>query len=291
MTSYILIIIDLADITKPVEAARFGMPGQWLEKRGEQAAFEEWPEAKTDWNAKTLDKYHYAVLHGPCYVPKRIEDGGNRGYCSWSSLGMVILDLTDVSAPKVVSQLRISPPFDAGIPVHDVYPMLNRKLAFIQGEVIDQDCLDGITFPWVVDIRNEQYPITIATFPIPKPPAEAPYNDFCMRGQRFGTHNPQAIKAPGVGRADLMSYTWFAGGFRLYDVSNPFRPEEVASLVPPQGERRGTESSLIEWDRNIIHVFSDTGHYILSTPVLGEPVLGPLKPEQWNIPGLNQGAP
>ena len=49
------------------------------------------------------------------------------------------------------------------------------------------------------------------------------------------------------------------------------------------GQRRGTEAAFIEWDRKIIHVFADSGLYILSSPVLGEPVLGPLKPERWNI--------
>ena len=58
-----------------------------------------------------------------------------------------------------------------------------------------------------------------------------------------------------------------------------------------QGIRRGTEGALIEWDRKIIHVFTDTGLYILSTPALGEPVLGPLKPERWNPEGYNAGAP
>jgi len=23
----------------------------------------------------------------PCFVPKRVEDGGNRAYCGWSALG------------------------------------------------------------------------------------------------------------------------------------------------------------------------------------------------------------
>ena len=57
------------------------------------------------------------------------------------------------------------------------------------------------------------------------------------------------------------------------------------------GDRRGTEAELIEWDRNIVHVFADSGLYILSSPVLGEPVLGPLKPEEWSLEGLNTGAP
>ena len=88
-----------------------------------------------------------------------------------------------------------------------------------------------------------------------------------------------------------MGYTWFAGGFHLYDISNPFQPKEVAWMVPYQGEWRGTESVLIEWDRKLIHVFADSGLYILSSPVLGDPILGPLKPKSWTPRGLNAGAP
>ena len=133
--------------------------------------------------------------------------------------------------------------------------------------------------------------MTVATFPVPKPPAEAPYNDFYFRGGRLGPHHPNNYKAPGEIRADLIGFSWFMGGWRLSDTSNPFRPEEVAWIVPPAESSRGTEAALIEWDRKIIHVFADSGLYILSSPVLGEPVLGPLKPERWNIEGYNAGAP
>jgi hypothetical protein len=31
--------------------------------------------------------------------------------------------------------------------------------------------------------------------------------------------------------------------------------------------------------------------YILSSPALGVPILGPLKPKRWTLTGLNAGAP
>ena len=180
---------------------------------------------------------------------------------------------------------------EGGIPVHSAYPIPQRKLVLINEEVAGWDCRDPIVPPFVIDLQAKKYPLTIATIPIPKPPPEAPYNDFCFRGGRFGTHNVHNIKGPGEARIDLVGYTWFVGGFRLYDISNPFRPEEVAWIVPPMGKRRGVETALIEWDRKIIHISTDSGLYILSSPVLGEPVLGPLKPERWNPEGFNAGAP
>jgi len=291
---HILQIIDVSDMNNPRETSKWWVPGQM---RTEETPFLEWPEAKRyieqaqeetwspDW------KFLYLQFHGPCIPPKRVEDGGNRAYCAWSSLGMRILDFSDIGRPQLVSTMDISPPFDAGIPVHSVYPIPQRKLVIMNGETTRSGCHEGLALPWVVDVRAEKNPVTIATFPVPKPPAEAPYNDFCFRGGRLGPHHPNNYKAPGEMRVDLIGFSWFEGGWRLYDISNPFRPEEVAWIVPPVGTRRGTEAALIEWDRKIIHVFDDTGLYILSSPALGEPVLGLLKPESWSVEGLNVGAP
>ena len=292
-TDPILQILDLSDISNPREVGRWWVPGQM---KGEEEAFREWPEserflrqASEPWNPSWRNMYLY--FHGPCIVPRRVEDGGNRGYCAFSALGMRLLDLTDVTQPQLISTVDISPPFDGGFPVHTVYPIPERRLAFISGETTQPDCMEGLSIPWVVDLRDERYPMTIAAFPIPKPPPEAPYSDFCFRGGRVGTHAPQEFKAPGKQRIDLMGYAYYDAGFRLFDISNPFRPEEVAWIVTPAGPHRGAEGALIEWDRNIVHAGTDTGLYILSTPVLGEPVLGPLKPERWNAEGLNAGAP
>ena len=285
----ILQIIDVSDMKNPKEVSTWWVPGQ---KLTEETEYLKWPEADPEPKAWTPESmYTWLTFHGPCYVPQRVEDGGNRGYCAWGALGMRILDLSNIQRPKEVSTMDISPPFEGGIAVHNAYPMPQRKLAFINGETTGWDCREGVLMPWVVDLRAEKYPMAIAAFPVPRPPKEAPYTDFCFRGGRFGTHHVHNIKAPGEARIDLMGYSWFVGGFRLYDISNPFRPEEVAWIVPPMGARRGTEAGFIEWDRKIIHVFADSGLYILSSPVLGEPLLGPLKPERWSLEGTNSGAP
>ena len=289
LVSRILQIIDVSDINNPTEVSTWWVPGQL---RTEETEYLQWPEAEPepkDWSPEM--HFHFATFHGPCYVPRRVEDGGDRGYCAWGSLGMRVLDFSNIRQPRLVSTVDLSPPFDGGIPVHNAYPMPQRKLVFMNGEADRWDCRENVVMPWVVDMRAEEYPVTIATFPIPKPPENAPYNDFCLRGGRFGIHHPQNLKAPGEQRIDLMGYSWFAGGFRLYDVSNAFRPEEVAWILPAMGQRRGTEAAFIEWDRKIIHVFADSGLYILSSPVLGEPALGPLEPQRWNVEGLNKGMP
>ena len=60
--------------------------------------------------------------------------GGDRGYCAWGSLGMRVLDFSNIRQPRLVSTVDLSPPFDGGIPVHNAYPMPQRKLVFMNGE-------------------------------------------------------------------------------------------------------------------------------------------------------------
>ncbi len=69
--------------------------------------------------------------------------------------------------PQLVSTMHISPPFDAGIPVDGVYPIPQRKLVIINGETTHWDCHEGFALPWVVDVRAEKNPVTIATFRSP----------------------------------------------------------------------------------------------------------------------------
>ncbi len=49
-----------------------------------------------------------------------------------------------------------------------------------------------------------------------------------MRAGRFGAHQPHEY----VGPDNLVYAAWFSGGLRVIDISNPYRPEEVAHYVP-----------------------------------------------------------
>ncbi|MFQ6004653.1 MAG: hypothetical protein ACE5OQ_04040 [Woeseia sp.] len=88
------------------------------------------------------------------------------------------------------------------------------------------------------------------------------------------------------------------GGVRVYDISDPSTPQELARFVPPRdGDMddymswyRGTsETVFVEWDRNLIWLGTHEGSYCLSTPPLGEPVLKPHKIGKWTIPHGNVG--
>ena len=99
---------------------------------------------------------------------------------------------------------------------------------------------------WMMDIREETNPVIISTFPMPDT------EDFFSRGGRFGAHNVYENQpGPTCSHSDTLIYgTFFNAGVRVFDTSDPFRPEEVAYFVPPvRRERRPTASTTSTWTR------------------------------------------
>ena len=122
------------------------------------------------------------------------------------------------------------------IAFHTIYcGVMDRGFVITNGETTNSDCNQIFLPNWVVDIRDEQQPLSVAQFPRPVPPPNAPYDDFCFKRGRFGTHNPPHLKAPGKPRQDFIAHSYFIGGLRCYDIGNLYKPEEVAYFIPPQG--------------------------------------------------------
>ena len=84
----------------------------------------------------------------------------------------------------------------------------------------------------MMDIREETNPVIISTFPMPDT------EDFFNRGGRFGAHNVYENQpGPTCFHSETLIYgTFFNAGVRVFDTSDPFRPEEVAYFVPPVPE-------------------------------------------------------
>jgi hypothetical protein len=289
-------IVDMSDPSSPKEVSMWWVPGS---RKGEEAEYEKWQWTKLKYPEK--DQTPFVGLHGPVYVPKRVEEGGNRGYGAWGCFGLIILDLSDVKHQKEIGRFEPPPQYAAGgIAFHTIWcGGLEKGFVFANGETTNPDC-NQIYLPiWVIDIRDEQRPTPVAQFPRPAPPPEAPYRDFCFKRGRFGAHNPPHLKAPGAISPNFIAYSYFNAGIRCYDVSDLLRPTEVGYFVPPQAGdlhkwaswNRGTENVFVEWDRNIIYAATDTGIYALSCPQLGKPVLDPMPVSQWSLAGLNEGAP
>jgi hypothetical protein len=94
--------------------------------------------------------------------------------------------------------------------------------------VTDEQMTDGPHAPErfvrVVDTRGRR---VVSVVP-------APVGDFAEQPTRFGPHNLHENRAGSYRSATLVFVTYFNAGLRVYDVSDPERPHEVASWVPDQ---------------------------------------------------------
>jgi hypothetical protein len=210
----IYVIVDISDPSRPVEAGRWWVPGQHV-AGGETGV--------TD-----------VSVHGPPHVVDNLV------YLPYGSAGMVIVDISDVSGPKEVGRLGFTPPFLSRIGVHTVLPLTRRGIAEVNSESIAEDCREPLNHASMVDISNPTQPALLSLLPLPVPPAEAPYEDFCAKGGRFGPHNVnQHLANPFVEQRDDRIYlTYFTAGLRIFDIRNPRQPFEIAFFVPPEPTRR-----------------------------------------------------
>jgi hypothetical protein len=290
-------IIDASDPASAKEVSMWWIPGS---RKGEEAEYRKWIWSKLVPPKVVADQTPFAGLHGPVYVPKKLEDGGNRGYGAFGCNGFIILDLSDPTHQKEIG--RFEPPAQysgMGIAFHTIYcGLLDRGFVITNGETTNSDCNQIYLPNWVIDIRDEEHPVPVAQLPRPVPPPEAPYSDFCFKRGRFGAHNPPHLKAPGKPRQEFIAYSYFIAGLRCYDIGNLYKPEEVAYFIPPQGGDlkkfgsydRTVDNVMIEWDRNVIWAATDTGLYALSCPHLGKPILDPMPVTEWSLEKLNEGA-
>src|SRR6266511_1504949 len=286
-----IMVVDVSDPASPKQVAMWWVPGQ---RTGEEAQYKAWREHG--------DRVSFTSLHGPMYVPKKVEDGGKLGYSAYGSFGMLIHDLSDIRNPKLLGRFAPDYKYTRGtaIAFHTIdVARLDRGFVITNPETLSPDCNETYVPSWIVDVRDPAAPKAISRLPVPTPPLEAPYKTFCDKRGRFGPHNPPHIKAPGKPDPNFTYYAHFNAGLQCYDIRDPKNPRIVAYFIPPQGGEldkwnsynRTVDNVLVEWDRRIIWVASDTGLYALEAPALGRPVTGPMPVKQWSLPGLNAGHP
>jgi hypothetical protein len=231
------------------------------------------------------------------YVPKRVEDGGRYGYSAYGAFGMMVHDLSDISNPKLIG--RFYPKMAAGsLPFHTIdIARLDRGFVITNPEVLNPDCNEPYQPLWVVDVKDLTNLRPLAKLPVPVPPPDAPYRDFCDKRGRFGSHNPPHMKAPGKPHPNFTAYSFFNAGLQMFDISQPTKPRNIGYFIPPQpgslddylSYPRDTDAVFVEWDRNLMWVGTGTGLYLVSSPALGKPVLEPAPVQQWSLAGLNTG--
>lgn len=201
LTDYILLIVDLADPTRPVEAGRFWLPGM-NRAAGETPT---WPEGK---------RYalHHAVVHG------------DTAYACWRDGGLTLIDVSDRTRPRLISHRNWSPPFGGG--THSALPLPQRNLLIVADEAVADNETDGRKHVWIFDIRSPENPVSIAAFPTP---LEV---NYAAKGGHFGPHNLHENRPGSFVSSTLVFATWQNAGIRAFDISDPFRPNETAAFVP-----------------------------------------------------------
>jgi len=205
-TDYIFMTVDMADPTRPREAGRYWLPGM-------NVAAGETP----DWPPERRNGLHHAIVHG------------DTAYGAWRDAGLVMIDVADRAAPKLITHRNWSPPYGGG--THNCLPLPDRELLVVLDEAVLDNCADGLKYIWMFDIREPTNPISIATFPTP---AEA---DYVNKGAHFGPHNIYENRPDGLVSSHTIFATYQNAGVRVFDISDAYRPKEIAVFVPPAPER------------------------------------------------------
>jgi hypothetical protein len=212
--------IDVRNPSKPREVGRWWMPGT----------------SATD-NVKPpprlpLDKGYRA--HNTNVYPQR----GDRLYLCYLDGGMFIMDIADKANPRVISNWTNAPPYTGFM--HTAVPLFERNLMLVTDESTENGAIDWPKLIWIIDLRDETRPISIATCPMP------PVDAFKHRGGRFGAHNIHENAAvPTAWQSDqIVIGTFFNGGLRAYDIANPYQPKEIATFIPPPP--KGTPAGAVQ---------------------------------------------
>ena len=211
-------IIDVRQPTRPVEVGRWWLPGT------------------RDGDSEPAPTRHTKIdagfrAHNTNVYPRRPD----RAWIGYLDAGAIVLDISDMARPKLVSRWDYHPPYPGF--THTVLPLFDQQLMIVSDEATAVGGADWPKLVWVVDVRDETNPVPIATCPIP------PVDEFKGRGGRYGAHNLHENRpVPGSFVSETLIFgPFFNGGVRVFDVSNPFRPEEVAYCVPdaPRGSKAG----------------------------------------------------
>ena len=199
-TDHILIIIDLADPTRPTEVGRWWVPGMWT-AGGET----------NDWKGRV--GLHHAVV------------ADDIAYGCWRDGGLTLIDVSDKSSPRLIAHRNWSPPFAGG--THSALPLHSRDLLVVADEAVLDIDQEPFKHTWVLDIRVRDNPVTIATMPVPSE------RDYVAKGGHFGPHNLHENRHGSFVSDRFVFATYQNAGVRVFDLANPFRPEEAGHFVPP----------------------------------------------------------
>lgn len=250
-------VFSLEDPTVPHELAHYRMQGKGVHRMkfveapyaymsGSDAGFHEDRQIfmifdlSNPWEPREVSRWWYPGMNtgigeAPTWHPERwvwnhhANIFGDRAYCAWWDAGVVILDISDKARPKMVSHLTFddlsAPPRVAGS-AHSALPIPEKNLLIVSEEELEDGVSGYKKYVRVIDISDETRPRQISILPEPQ-------GDYSHRGGRFGPHNLHEMRPGTYRNCDEIFVTYFNAGVRVYNISDPFHPREVAYHVPP----------------------------------------------------------
>ena len=222
----IVMILDLIDPANPVEVGRWWIPGQFV------GGGETYP-----WDGYVEPRCHHPIRRG------------NRLYVSYWHHGLFILDISDMSKPRLISHVNTKMAFPH--PTHTCLPwparLKGRDIMIVADEDVGKLYPSAPSFAWIYDITDEHTPIPISTFQVPGLDV-----DGSPQPPMTGCHQPSERFTGNT----VVPFAWFAQGLRLVDIADPFAPKEVGHFMPDAaaGVERACSNDVTLDDRGLIYL-------------------------------------
>lgn len=204
-------IVDVSNPSKPAAVGSWHLPGTM---EGDDAA----PPPRLPVEFASGFRAHNTNVY---------PDRPDRCYLGYLDGGAIILDISEPSAPQLVSRWNHSPPYHGF--THTALPLFGRDVLVVSDECVQDDGKDWPKLVWLLDARVESNLVSVATLPAP------PVDAFKHKGGRFGAHNlHENPPVAGAWKSETVVVgTFFNAGVRVYDISDTFAPQEIAYFVPP----------------------------------------------------------
>ena len=215
----ILVVYDMAEPAAPVEVTRWWMPGQHL-------AGGETPTWKGYGN-----RLHHAM-----------RVGDELWAAVWHA-GFRVLDASDIGNLKVIGSHNYHPPFPE--PTHTVMPvevpLAGRRIAVAVDEEHEHRRGRLHAFMWVFDVTDLDHIQALSCYDVSE--LDSPWS---RAPGRFGAHQyRERLDGP------LVYVTWFSGGLRIVDISDPRSPVESGFFIPePVAGNPSPQSNDVDVDAN-----------------------------------------
>jgi hypothetical protein len=268
---------EMSDPAKPKFVSQFAALGQILGDPAHEEAFLMNPRAgnRTSWMGARM----------PPFLVKPIEQGGTLAFGAMAGLGLHVLDVSDPAHIKDIGSVSTAPRF-GGTEFDNVDVSQYERTGYVlaNGYPMNDECFEPYKDIWVIDARDPTRPRVAGALPRPVPPKDAPFTDYCQRKGSFGPKRPgYHVTQPGRWKQGVVAYAFYNAGVQVFDVTDPMKAKIAAYYVP----RFPTEAEApdyvtgnlafgiyVEYDRNIVWLFTNYAIYALATPAIGEPVIG-----------------